>query len=231
MKRLWLAVSGWRLPVCGLRFAVCGWTGIGKSFLSRRDDRTQPGVLTRGNRLKKARPARTINSHLSEEPTAHHSACPNLTTRTACPTKLVVYKSPPSFASEVGITKRFASVRGFVLWEMLLGLGIFCMGAIALTTALQRSVDTVILIHDESEVRQDLESILAEASALKLQPGKTAIFMGDRRIQYEREVIPLSAKNSKGQIVPNLWQVTVRATWTAQNRVRTSEAKEMFFQP
>lgn len=120
---------------------------------------------------------------------------------------------------------------GFVLWEMLLGLGIFCMGAIALTSALQHAVDTVILIHDESEVRQDLESILAEASANKLQAGKKAIFMGDRRIQYEREVVSFSAKNSKGQVVPNLWQVTVRATWTARNRVRTSEAQEVFFQP
>jgi len=121
--------------------------------------------------------------------------------------------------------------RGFVLWEMLLGLAIFCMGAIALTTALQQAVDTVILIHDESEVRQDLESIMAEASVNKLQPGKTAIFMADHRIQYEREVASLPAKNWKGQPVASLWQVTVRATWLARNRVRTSEAKEFFFQP
>src|SRR5260370_42316815 len=107
---------------------------------------------------------------------------------------------------------------GFVLWEMLLALGIFCMGAIALTSALQRALDTVILIHDESEVRQDLESILAEASANKLQVGKTAIFMGDRRIQYAREVVSIPARNSKGQPVANLWQVTVRATWVSRNR-------------
>ena len=124
-----------------------------------------------------------------------------------------------------------ASRSGFVLWEMLLALGIFCVGAIALTTALHQSVDTVILIHDESEVRQDLESILAEASVNKLQPGKTAIFMGDHRIQYEREVVSLPAKNSRGQPVANLWQVTVRATWSARNRVRTSEAQEVLFQP
>ena len=120
---------------------------------------------------------------------------------------------------------------GFVLWEMLLALGIFCVGAIALTTALHQSVDTVILIHDESEVRQDLESILAEASVNKLQPGKTTIFMGDHRIQYVREVVSLPTTNSRGQPVANLWQVTVRATWLARNRVRTSEAQEVLFQP
>ena len=124
-----------------------------------------------------------------------------------------------------------ANRHGFVLWEMLLGLAIFCVGAIALTTALQQALDTVILIHDESEVRQDLESILAEASVNKLQPGKTAIFMGDHRIQYEREVVSLPEKNSKGQPIANLWQVTVRATWLARNRVRTSEAQEVLFQP
>jgi Tfp pilus assembly protein PilV len=120
---------------------------------------------------------------------------------------------------------------GFVLWEMLLALGIFCVGAIALTAAIQQAVDTVTLIHDESEIRQDLESILAETSASKLQAGKTAIFMGDHRIQYEREASPYSAKNSKGQAVANLWQVTVRATWQARNQVRTLDAQEIFFQP
>ena len=124
-----------------------------------------------------------------------------------------------------------ANRSGFVLWEMLLGLAIFCIGAIALTAALQQAVDTVILIHDESEVRQDLESIMAEASVNKLQAGKTAIFMADHRIQYEREVISLPAKNWKGQPVASLWQVSVRATWLARKRVRTSEAKEFFFQP
>lgn len=133
----------------------------------------------------------------------------------------------PQTISRVRPAKR----NGFVLWEMLLGLAIFSIGAIALTMALQQAVDTVILIHDESEVRQDLESILAETSSIKLQPGKTAIFMGDHRIQYEREVVSLPAKNWKGQAVANLWKVTVRATWSARNRVRTSEAQEVLFQP
>src|ERR1700756_2453391 len=151
--------------------------------------------------------------------------------------------SPQTTRSEAmpGFCRRFALVRsgkagrgrrsGFVLWEMLLGLAIFCVGAIALTTALQQAVDTVILIHDESEVRQDLESIMAEASVNKLQAGKTAIFMADHRIQYEREVISLPAKNWKAQRVAILGQVPVGATWLARNRIRTSEAKEFFFQP
>src|ERR1700756_5681871 len=132
--------------------------------------------------------------------------------------------SPQTTRSEAmpGFCRRFALVRsgkagrgrrsGFVLWEMLLGLAIFCVGAIALTTALQQAVDTVILIHDESEVRQDLESILAEASVNKLQPGKTAIFMGDHRIQYEREAVSLPARNTNGQPVANLGKETGGAT-------------------
>ena len=136
-------------------------------------------------------------------------------------------------ASAIGRTTQLqtGNRRGFVLWEMLLGLAIFCMGAIALTAALQQAVDTVILIHDESEVRQDLESIMAEASVNKLQAGKTAIFMADHRIQYEREVVSLPERNSRGQPAANLWQITVRATWQARNRVRTSEAQEVLFQP
>jgi len=139
--------------------------------------------------------------------------------------------TPSGPRQRLAASRQRQTANAFVLWEMLLALGIFCMSAIALTRAVQQAVDTVILIHDESEARQDLESILAEASVNKLQAGKTSIFMGDHRIQYEREVISLSAKNSQGQAVANLWQVTVRATWSARNRVRTSEAQEVLFQP
>ena len=40
--------------------------------------------------------------------------------------------------------------RGFVLWEIMLALTIFCVVAVALTTAVQQTVEASILLRDES---------------------------------------------------------------------------------
>ena len=42
--------------------------------------------------------------------------------------------------------------RGFVLWEIMLALMIFCLVTVALTTALHQTVDASILLRDESQI-------------------------------------------------------------------------------
>ena len=49
---------------------------------------------------------------------------------------------------------RYPTANGFVLWEVMLALTIFAVVAVALTTALQQTVDTSILLRDESQVRR-----------------------------------------------------------------------------
>ena len=121
--------------------------------------------------------------------------------------------------------------QGFVLWEMMLALAIFCIVSVALTTALHQTIDTAILVQDESTVRHGLENILAESWITKLDPGKQTIPVGDDRIHYEREVVRIAPKTGRGDILANLVQVTVRASWQAQGHLRTSEAQEVFYQP
>jgi type II secretory pathway pseudopilin PulG len=120
---------------------------------------------------------------------------------------------------------------GFVLWEMLLAFSIFCIVALSLTTALQQAADTARLLRQDSQVRHDLEAVLAEASTLKLAASKVAVPLGDQRVRYEREVAPVAAKNSKGQAVDHLWRITVRATWEETNQPRSSQAELIVYQP
>jgi prepilin-type N-terminal cleavage/methylation domain-containing protein len=120
---------------------------------------------------------------------------------------------------------------GFVLWEMLLALSIFSIVALSLTTALQQAADTARLLRQDSQVRHDLESILAESSTTKLAAGKTDIPLGDQRVRYEREVAPVQAKNSKGQPLDHFWRITVRASWQETNQSRSSQAELIVYQP
>ncbi|MBV9299923.1 MAG: hypothetical protein JO066_13205, partial [Verrucomicrobia bacterium] len=49
---------------------------------------------------------------------------------------------------------------GFVLWEIMLALLIFSVVVVALTSALQQTVDASILLRDESQVRFELQNLL-----------------------------------------------------------------------
>jgi prepilin-type N-terminal cleavage/methylation domain-containing protein len=120
---------------------------------------------------------------------------------------------------------------GFVLWEMLLALSIFSIVALSLTTALEQAAETARFLRQESQVRHDLESILAESSTTKLAAGKSDVPLGDQRVRYEREVASVPAKNSKGQPLDHLWRVTVRAHWQERNQSRSSQAELVVYQP
>jgi len=70
-----------------------------------------------------------------------------------------------------------------------------------------------------------------KARSPKLAAGKNEIPLGDQRVHYEREVVPVQAKNSKGQPLDHLWRVTVRARWQEINQSRSSQAELIVYQP
>jgi type II secretory pathway pseudopilin PulG len=139
------------------------------------------------------------------------------------------YRRPRPSERRRTLTARKTS--GFVLWEMLLALSIFCIVALSLTTALEHAADTARLLRQDAQVRHDLESILAESSVAKLAAGKSEVPLGDQRVRYEREVVPVQAKNSKGQPLDHLWRIIVRARWQETNQSRSSQADLIVYQP
>ena len=50
----------------------------------------------------------------------------------------------------------------------MLALTIFCVVAVALTTALHQTVDASILLRDESQVRLEIQNLLTETSVHKI---------------------------------------------------------------
>ena len=128
-------------------------------------------------------------------------------------------------------TSGSAVQRAFVLWEMMLALMIVSVVAVSLTTALHQTIDSATFLRDESQVRHDLENILAESAVSKLKPGKDDLHVGDGRIQYEREVTRLQPRTERGELLSNLLQVTVRAAWQSQGKSRSSRAQVVVYQP
>ena len=128
------------------------------------------------------------------------------------------------------IDRRHASA-GFVLWEIMLALTIFALVAVALTTALQQTLDTSVLLRDESQVRLEMQNLLAESSSIKLKPGKSEIQTGDGRVRYEREIRLVKAKTARGEDLPGLYKIEITASWKSAGRDHSGRAALIVYQP
>jgi prepilin-type N-terminal cleavage/methylation domain-containing protein len=128
-------------------------------------------------------------------------------------------------------TLRQRASKGFVLWEIMLALTIFAVVAVALTAALQQTVDASILLRDEAQVRLEIQNLLAETNSMKLKPGKTQVQTGDRRVRYEREIRLVKAKTVRGEVLPDLYEIIIRASWQSSGRNRSDSASLIVYQP
>jgi type II secretory pathway pseudopilin PulG len=120
---------------------------------------------------------------------------------------------------------------GFVLWEIMLALMIFSLVVVALTSALQQTVDASILIRDESQVRFELQNLLTETAAQKLTPGRSEVVVGDGRVHYEKEIRAVQAKTAKGVLLPNLFEIIVQASWKSSGHARSDHAEVIVYRP
>jgi type II secretory pathway pseudopilin PulG len=121
--------------------------------------------------------------------------------------------------------------RGFVLWEIMLALMIFCLVAVALTTALYQTVDASTLLRDESQVRLEMQNLLIETAAQKFKPGKSEVNVGDGRVHYETDIRAVQAKTAAGVVLSNLYEISVQASWRASGQDRTNHAEVIVYRP
>jgi hypothetical protein len=113
----------------------------------------------------------------------------------------------------------------------MLALIIFVVVAVALTAALQQTLDTSVLLRDESQVRLEMQNLLAELSSAKLKPGKSDIQTGDGRVRYEREIRPVKAKTARGEVLPDLYEIVITASWKSAGRDHAGSAALIVYQP
>jgi type II secretory pathway pseudopilin PulG len=137
----------------------------------------------------------------------------------------------PPLGPQRGRCLQRPSTTGFVLWEVMLALTIFCVVAVGLTAALHQTVDTSIVIRDESQVRQELQNLLTETASTKVKPGKSEIHSSDGRILFEREIRAIQAKTERGEQLPNLYEIDIQASWRSSGQDRTQHANMIVYRP
>jgi Tfp pilus assembly protein PilV len=123
--------------------------------------------------------------------------------------------------------------RAFTLLEMLIALAMFVMAVGGLSIALDRIFAANITMRRDTEIRQQIESILDEAMVLPievLEQGRETDPdpMGARySVRAERAEV----RNDKDEELAGLWWITVRAEWKEGRDKQEWEEKFLRYQP
>ena len=104
---------------------------------------------------------------------------------------------------------------GFMLMEVILSLMIFAVIATAYTKAMSSIWRNSTFVKDELIISQILDSELAKTLYYpQLEEGSTEVYVAERDINVETQIIQLELENEEGRILPQMWEVIVSGRYT-----------------
>ncbi len=113
---------------------------------------------------------------------------------------------------------------GFMMMEVILSLFIFTIITTSYTKALSALWRGTSFVKEELTITQILDSTLREALyTARLEEGSTEIFVPERDVTIEIQVIELELENEEGRVLPQMWEVKVigRFQQNDENQERT----------
>lgn len=102
-----------------------------------------------------------------------------------------------------------------MLMEVILSLMIFAVIATAYTKAMSSIWRNSTFVKDELIISQILDSELAKTLYYpQLEEGSTEVYVAERDINVETQIIQLELENEEGRILPQMWEVIVIGRYT-----------------
>lgn len=133
---------------------------------------------------------------------------------------------------EVGRLSCSFGRRGSVLFELLLAVLIFGMAALALAQALNQAGKLAIETKQASRIQARAHSLLFEYGfGAELEEGETEIPSGDEGVVYQIVVEPVEVENMDGQVLADMFQVTVNVDWEEGGEQQHFEAGTYRYAP
>lgn len=107
------------------------------------------------------------------------------------------------------------SNRGFLLFEMILALGVFSIAATGFAVALHRMANVAALAQSELRITRILDSALDETLSVPvLEEGETNSPVGETGIELDTTIKLLEdLENEDGQPLQEMYSITVTAKW------------------
>ncbi|MFZ4483569.1 MAG: PulJ/GspJ family protein [Chthoniobacterales bacterium] len=123
--------------------------------------------------------------------------------------------------------------RGFTLLEVLIALAMFVLAVGGLSVALDRIFSANIVLRRDTEVRQQIESLVDEAMTLPIevleQGRETEPDAMGAKYTTRAELADLA--NAKDEKLERVWWVTVRGEWMEGREKQHWEEKFLRYQP
>ena len=120
----------------------------------------------------------------------------------------------------LAVMKAPFSQRGFVLFEVMIGVAVFVMGVLVLGRCVSNCIDAESMRQESERARLALENRMAEVEAGEVATDKALSddigdsFPGMTMKQSRR---PVAAKNEKGDEIQGLYEVDLEVDWTSEN--------------
>ena len=109
------------------------------------------------------------------------------------------------------------NVKGFALYEVLIGVTIFVVGVLALGRSVENCMNASVLSAQEARVRQILANRMAEVQATPGPPDKTRelkIESGYGQVKIVQKSVSAGLKGEKDLELGGINRVTLTAEWT-----------------
>ncbi len=107
------------------------------------------------------------------------------------------------------------SKRGFLLFEMILALGVFSIAATGFAVALHRMANVAAVAQSELRITRILDSALDETLSVPvLEEGETNSSVGETGIELDTTIKLMDdLENEDGQLLQEMYSITITAKW------------------
>lgn len=101
---------------------------------------------------------------------------------------------------------------GYILFELVLALGIFAIAVLGLAKSLNQALETANLLRRDQIIRIGMRNFLEEVRRKPLTEMSTSSMDTTYGITYTSSTEPVSLKTTNGSILSDIYNLTIKAT-------------------
>jgi type II secretory pathway pseudopilin PulG len=121
--------------------------------------------------------------------------------------------------------------QGMVLLEVIMALTIFILVGFSLVVALQSAFDAALERNQVDMAVRGLQNQMELLHTAPVTTGATTAPDDGTGITYQITVTQVQMQDQKNQVVPNIYNATITATWLARGEQEERDVSELIYQP
>lgn len=121
--------------------------------------------------------------------------------------------------------------RAFVLFEAIIAMMAFGIVAVGMVALLKQITRVSNVAQRDTILRQKLDAQLAWERVNGFEEREETTEPDEDGVVFETKIVPLELENYDGEILGNMFEVLIRATWTESNPPQDLLLQQYVYQP